>query len=255
MKAAWWEGPWPPRKSSLRAARRGPSPPAKRSPKGPIPRRRPRKTKPATSAKHAVDVHGRHEARRSSRSTRSPPSRKTRSRRCPGMQEHCPAMTRRSRSRSTRGPPSGAPIAAIVVGRSKWLDVVLYCGQALAEGTYTAQATQEDEAGNLGKSTTVTFTVVTKAPAVTINSVAAFTKNTTPTLTGGAGVRAADDPSVDVTIYEGSVVGGSVAASEVVLGRAARRGPSPRAKRSPKGPIRRRRPRKTKRTTSARAPR
>ena len=89
-------------------------------------------------------------------------------------------------------------------------------GKALAEGTYTAQATQEDKAGNLGKSTAVTFTVVTKAPAVTINSVAAFTKNTTPTLTGNAGVRPADDTSVDVTIYEGSVVGGTVAASEVV---------------------------------------
>ena len=88
--------------------------------------------------------------------------------------------------------------------------------KALAEGTYTAQATQEDKAGNLGKSTAVTFTVVTTAPAVTINSVAPFTKNTTPTLTGDAGVRAADDPSVDVTIYEGSSVGGTVAASEVV---------------------------------------
>ena len=60
-------------------------------------------------------------------------------------------------------------------------------GKALAEGTYTAQATQEDKAGPLGESTPVTFTVVTKAPAVTINSVAAFTKNTTPTLTGGCG--------------------------------------------------------------------
>ena len=89
-------------------------------------------------------------------------------------------------------------------------------GKPLAEGTYTAQATQEDEAGNLGKSAAVTFTVVTKAPAVTINSVAAFTKNTTPTLTGSAGVRAADDPSVDVTVYDGSAVGGTVAASQVV---------------------------------------
>ena len=42
--------------------------------------------------------------------------------------------------------------------------MVLYCGQSSPEGTYTAQATQEDEAGNLGESTTVTFTVVTKAP-------------------------------------------------------------------------------------------
>ena len=56
-------------------------------------------------------------------------------------------------------------------------------GKALADGTYTAQATQEDKADNLGKSAAMTFTVVTVPPAVTINSVAAFTKPT-PTLTG-----------------------------------------------------------------------
>ena len=95
--------------------------------------------------------------------------------------------------------------------------VVLHSGQsARPEGTYTAQATQEDEAGNLGKSAAMTFTVVTAPPAVTINSVAAFTKNTTPTLTGNAGVRPADDPSVDVTIYEGSSASGKIAASETV---------------------------------------
>ncbi len=85
--------------------------------------------------------------------------------------------------------------------------------KALADGTYTAQATQEDKAGNLGKSAEVTFTVDTTPPVVSINPVAAFTKDTTPTLTGGAGTLPTDDTSVDVTIYEGSVASGKVAAS------------------------------------------
>ena len=111
----------------------------------------------------------------------------------------------------------GGTVAAsesVALSGSSWS---FYPGQSAGRRDLPAQATQEDKAGPpLGESTPVTFTVVTKAPAVTINSVAAFTKNTTPTLTGGAGVRPADDPSVDVTIYEGSVVGGTVAASEVV---------------------------------------
>ena len=113
------------------------------------------------------------------------------------------------------GSSVGGTVRAIVVRRAEWLDVVLYCGQTRRRDLYRA-ATQEDKAGNFGESTPVTFTVVTKAPAVTIDSVAAFTKNTTPTLTGGAGVRPADDPSVSVRIYEGSVPSGKLAASEVV---------------------------------------
>jgi large repetitive protein len=88
--------------------------------------------------------------------------------------------------------------------------------QALAQGTYTAQAAQEDQAGNVGKSAAVTFTVDTSAPAVSINSVAAFTSNTTPALTGGAGVASGDVSSVTVTIFEGASTSGKVAVSEVV---------------------------------------
>ena len=55
----------------------------------------------------------------------------------------------------------------------------------LADGTYTAQAEQSDEAGNTGKSRAVTFTVDTTAPTVSIDSVLSPTKDSTPTLTGG----------------------------------------------------------------------
>jgi hypothetical protein len=89
-------------------------------------------------------------------------------------------------------------------------------GKALAQGTYTAQAVQEDKAGNLGKSSPVTFTVDTSAPAVSINSLATPTKNVTPTLTGGAGTGNGDQPSVTVTVYEGSSAAGKVVASETV---------------------------------------
>jgi hypothetical protein len=68
---------------------------------------------------------------------------------------------------------------------------------ALTEGTYTAQAVQSDEAGNVGASTPpVTFTVVTAKPVVTVNPVAAWTKDSTPTLGGSAG----DSASVEVTV-------------------------------------------------------
>jgi hypothetical protein len=88
-----------------------------------------------------------------------------------------------------------------------------YKATHLADGTYTAQAEQSDEAGNVGKSSAVTFTVDTTPPAVTINAVPSPTNDATPTLTGAVGVATGDDAAVTVTIYKGSAVGGPVAAS------------------------------------------
>jgi hypothetical protein len=86
----------------------------------------------------------------------------------------------------------------------------------LADGTYTAQAVQEDQAGNLGKSSAMTFTVDTSAPAVSLNAPAQFTSDTTPTFSGGAGTASGDLASVTVTVYEGNSTSGKVAASEAV---------------------------------------
>jgi large repetitive protein len=83
----------------------------------------------------------------------------------------------------------------------------------LPDGTYTAQATQEDEAGNLGKSAAVTFTIDTTPPAVSINPVSSPTTSAAPTLTGAAGTEPGDIGSVGVIVYKGSSTSGTIAAS------------------------------------------
>jgi hypothetical protein len=82
---------------------------------------------------------------------------------------------------------------------------------ALEPGEYTAVA--EQGALEVGKSQAVTFTVVTAPPEVSITPLTSPTGKSTPTLEGGAGTRAVDDPSVSVTIYQGATVGGTIAAS------------------------------------------
>jgi Bacterial Ig-like domain/PKD domain len=79
----------------------------------------------------------------------------------------------------------------------------------LPDGIYTAQASQSDEAGNVGRSPAVTFTVDTTSPVVSIASVSSPTNDSTPTLTGGAGTAVGDDSTVAVAVYEGASVSGS----------------------------------------------
>ena len=59
----------------------------------------------------------------------------------------------------------------------------------LADGTYTVQATQGDQAGNVGASAAVTFRLDTTAPIVTITSPVNGSSSTatTPTFAGTAG--------------------------------------------------------------------
>ncbi len=87
-----------------------------------------------------------------------------------------------------------------------------YTPAELPDGTYTAQATQEDAAGNTGTSEAVTFTIDTTKPAVSIEPVTSPTNDATPTLTGSAGTEAGDG-TVTVTIYEGPAAEGEVASS------------------------------------------
>ena len=97
--------------------------------------------------------------------------------------------------------------ATAAVGGGTWS---LTAG-ALAEGTYTIQATQVDSAGNSGASNTRTFTVDTTPPAVTLTAPAdgARTNDTTPTYSGAAGNATGDSASVTVTIYAGATATGS----------------------------------------------
>ena len=87
------------------------------------------------------------------------------------------------------GASVGGPVAASA-GVTPSLGAWSFEAPHLSDGTYTAQATESDEAGNVGKSGTVTFTVDTTPPAVSINPVAPFTKDARPKLGGGAGCRA-----------------------------------------------------------------
>jgi hypothetical protein len=80
--------------------------------------------------------------------------------------------------------------------------------EALGEGTYTVQAEQSDEAGNTGKSATSTFTVDTTPPAVTLNSIASFTNDPTPSFNGSAGAASGDIASVTLNVYSGEGVSG-----------------------------------------------
>ena len=76
----------------------------------------------------------------------------------------------------------------------------------LADGTYTAQATQESGAGTKGVSAPVTFIVDTVAPVVTLNKPTSPTSNPTPQLSGSAGNLSGDLTTVTVTILEAEVV-------------------------------------------------
>ncbi len=88
--------------------------------------------------------------------------------------------------------------------------------RSLPDGTYTAQAVQEDTAGNVGRSTEVTFTVNTHAPAVTIARLPTPSNDAAPTLSGTAAMPPLAGPSVRVTIYEGSSIEDSVVETKTV---------------------------------------
>jgi len=106
------------------------------------------------------------------------------------------------------GSTSGSPVRTVggTVSGSTWTAGPIV---SLPDGTYTAQASQGDEAGNTGKSATVTFTVDTTPPAVSLGSVSSPTNDSTPMLTGGTGTATGDDPAVTVMIYEGGSTSGS----------------------------------------------
>jgi hypothetical protein len=68
--------------------------------------------------------------------------------------------------------------------------------QALADGIYTAQASQSDTVGNSGTSAAVTFTVNTAAPSITATP-SSPSANTAPTISFGHGVYSSFQCSLD----------------------------------------------------------
>ena len=86
---------------------------------------------------------------------------------------------------------------------------------ALGDGTYTAEATQSDQTGNVGTSAPVTFTIDTTpaditAPSVSVTSPAnaATVVTSTPGVSGMAGTAAGDSSQVTVTLSPSADVNG-----------------------------------------------
>jgi hypothetical protein len=103
---------------------------------------------------------------------------------------------------------SGSPIATLSATphSGTWSATV---GEALGDGTYTAQAEQSDEAGNTGTSSSSTFTVDTAAPAVSLSPASSPTSNPTPSFSGGAGTADGDRAEVTLEIFAGTTATGS----------------------------------------------
>lgn len=81
----------------------------------------------------------------------------------------------------------------------------------LPDGTYTAVATQRDEARNEGVSRAVTFRVDTAAPrpSLTKPAIASETDDPTPALEGRAGTAPGDGSNLRVRVYAGSEPAGT----------------------------------------------
>jgi len=82
---------------------------------------------------------------------------------------------------------------------------------ALADGTYLAYASQDDNAANTAYSPPRTFTVDASAPLVTLTAppLGVPANDPTPTLKGSAGAEAGDSTTVTVKLYAGSTISGS----------------------------------------------
>lgn len=100
-----------------------------------------------------------------------------------------------------------ASSSSVAVSAGTWS----YAAPHLADGTYTAQAEQGDEAGHTGVSNVVTFTVDTTPPALTVETPVDGEELPTsrPTFSGFAGHAAGDRPLVTVNLYKGSSISGS----------------------------------------------
>jgi hypothetical protein len=100
---------------------------------------------------------------------------------------------------------TGTPLESLsaVVNSSSGAWSVL--SPALAEGTYSARATQTDTFGRTGSSLTTTFRIDTSVPSVTIAKPATgtLTNNARPIFSGTAGTAAGDLTKVMVEIHSG----------------------------------------------------
>jgi acid phosphatase type 7 len=104
---------------------------------------------------------------------------------------------------------SGTPVQTLqaTAAAGSWSVVA---DAALADGTYTAQAEQADDAGNVGRSSPSTFTVDTSPPAPTLTSPASgSTVAERPTFAGAAGIAPGDGSAITVRVYAGTAATGT----------------------------------------------
>jgi Concanavalin A-like lectin/glucanases superfamily/Bacterial Ig-like domain len=107
--------------------------------------------------------------------------------------------------------PTGAPVRTMTATRQPDSTYSVNVSPALPDGTYTAQAEQTDESGNLGRSSSNTFSVDTVAPAPTlVNPAHGSVKNPPPTFSGQGGTAAGDASSVTVKVYAGADTSGQL---------------------------------------------
>ena len=125
-----------------------------------------------------------------------------------------------SGSTATGTPVQTATVAAGAAG--SWS----IAADALADGTWTVQATQGDAAGNLGTSAPVTFTIDTtpadiSAPTVSVNAPTSgvTVTSSTPVISGSGGTAAGDESQVSLAFYPSSeVVGDAVQTIQSTVG-------------------------------------
>jgi hypothetical protein len=104
---------------------------------------------------------------------------------------------------------TGTPVRTLTATRSgrNWSVAVT---PALADGQYTAQATQSDDVGNTATSAARTFRVDTAAPVLAISAPAAGARvGATPLISGTAGTLTGDSATVTVRVYAGASATGT----------------------------------------------
>lgn len=109
----------------------------------------------------------------------------------------------------------GTPVAALRVRASggRWTTANL--NPALADGTYSATATQPSSLGNAnGVSNLVTFEINTRAPTVTLDQPPSPSNDTTPSFSG----TASDSTTVTVEVFEGTKAEGAIIATVTAQG-------------------------------------
>src|SRR5437588_11931680 len=105
---------------------------------------------------------------------------------------------------------AGTPIATLTTDQSAGSWSVAF-PHPLGDGTYTAVASQSDDAGNSATSAPSTFTIDSTPPPVTLATPAngSSTTDRLPAFSGTSGVQPGDSPSVVVDVYAGPVATGT----------------------------------------------